>query len=201
MGQRGHVALAVHLPQSAQSGLLPSQTIQGSECSFRDGPPPKPLLPVGCGPVTFPGSCVLRVIYRHAERSALLTWRESRFLDGASLTILLPRHVNMGSLPLVVRIPMKVLSLGTDQVVAVVDEVALEHHAGMNRDVSRDVPFLKQSSQAPLAVAVSPASETGCNSSPSSKSGAALDTLSKAWVTPLAKLNPPKSTMTLSWQC
>ena len=117
----------------------------------------KPLPLVGRGPVTFPGSCVLRVIYRHAERSALLTWRESRFLDGTSLTILLPRHVHIGSLPLVVRPLSMGTSLEINRVVAVVDEVALEHHsgfhAGMNRDVSRDVPFLKQLSQAPLAVA------------------------------------------------
>ena len=46
------------------------------------------------------------------------------------------------------RAPTQDLALGTDQVVAVIDEVAFGHHAvlllGVDRDVGRDVPFLQE---------------------------------------------------------
>ena len=63
VGERCHVPFAVHLLQAPQPGLVPSQTVQGSEGSFRDGPPPKPL-PLVCGdPVSCPGRHVNGVIH------------------------------------------------------------------------------------------------------------------------------------------
>ena len=53
----------------------------------------------------------------------------------------------------------------------------------------------------PSLYPVSPAKDTGVNGSRSSKSGTAFDSRSEAWVAPLDRMNPPRSTMTFSWYC
>ena len=148
VGQRGNVTLAVHLPQSMQPGLLPSQTIQGSKGSFRDGLTPATFASVRSRPVPFSGSQVEGMIHREAEEPSLLSRRKTGVLNGTGLTILRANHVLIGVGPLLERAPTQDLALGTDQVVAVIDEVAFGHHAvlllGVDRDVGRDVPFLQE---------------------------------------------------------
>ncbi len=157
VGHRRHVAFAVHLPQPPQTGFLPSQPVQGSEGSFRDGPPSKPFPLVRSGPVPLPGSWIDRVIYRHTEEAVLLNRREARFLDGTSLAILLACHIQVCPLTFMVRTPAQDLALGANQVVAMMDEIATGRHAGflpgMNGDVRRDALFLQQFPQLADAVA------------------------------------------------
>ena len=117
VGQRCHVTLAVHFPQSAQSGFLSSQPVQRSESPFGDGLTPDTLPPVCSGPVPLSGSRILGVIYGYPEVTPFLSWREASVLDGASLTILLTRHIEVGPLPLVVRTPTQDFALRANQVV------------------------------------------------------------------------------------
>ena len=86
-----------------------------------------------------------------------MPWREAGVLDGAGLTILLTRHVLVGSLPFVVRIPAQDFALWANQVVAVIDEIAAGHHAGflpgMDGNARRDVLFLQQMPESTITVA------------------------------------------------
>ena len=64
------------------------------------------------------------MIYRDTGETPLLTRREAGFLDGTSLAILLARHIQVGPLPFVVCTPAQGLPLWSNQVVAIMDEVA-----------------------------------------------------------------------------
>ena len=91
-------------------------------------------------------------------------------------------------------------------VVAVIDEIAAGHHDGFLLGMDGNVRggcFVPSSSSRsePSLYPVSPAKDTGVNGSRSSKSGTAFDSRSEAWVAPLDRMNPPRSTMTFSWYC
>ena len=142
VGQRRHVTFAVHLPQSAEPGAGPAQTIQGGEGPFRDG-----LAQATLSAVPLSGSLVDGMVHRKADVPLLVTRRETGVLNGAGLTIPLSRQVLVGAASSMKRFPAEDLALRTNQVVAVIGEVVSGYHAvflpGVDRDVGRDLPFLQ----------------------------------------------------------
>ena len=196
VGQSSHVSIEVHLAQATQAGTGPAEAIEGGEGPFGDGLPAAKSLPVRVRTVSFLGSYIPGIIHRQGEVPTFLLWRKAGFPDGAGLTVFVTRHIPVGAAPLVETALAQDFALGTNQVVAVVDEFPGGNHAGLvpgvDGDAGRDVPFLQQ-------LPLSPARDTGCRGSFSINPETAFDSRSETWVTPLDKMNPPRSAMTFSW--
>ena len=105
-------------PQSSQPRFCPSQPIQGCEDSLDNGPTPCHFPPVGGSLVPFLSLKVQRVIDGEPQVPALLPWRKTLFLDGASLAILLTGYVLVAGVAAVVASPLQHLPLGTDHMVS-----------------------------------------------------------------------------------
>ena len=93
VGQGGHVALEVHLPQAAPPSTDPAKAVQGNEDLFGDGLPPAQFLTVLLSLVPLLGPQVLGIIHRQCEVPPFLLCRPAGVLDGTGLTVLLARHI------------------------------------------------------------------------------------------------------------
>ena len=87
------------------------------------------LLPaIGGCPVPFPGSQVQRVIHGQADVQAFLSRRKAIRLDRACLTVLLPGHVLINTVPVVKPAPVQDFALRTHQMMAPVVEAPGGNH-------------------------------------------------------------------------
>lgn len=88
------------------------------------------------------------MIHGEADVPLLMPRWQADILDGTCLTVLLFETYFVGALPFMERTTTHCLAIWTNQVIAIVGEVASEYHAvlllSVDRDVGRDVPCFQQ---------------------------------------------------------